>query len=341
VAEQFLSLVFKKEAKTVTQKRSLQITKRKKPRTPKVSHLRKRQENVSCENHLNETLLCANILQLKVFHACVYYKTRRLAAKNLKMSPSAVTYNIQKLEDILRVLLFDREPRGYELTTSGDKVYQMVNEIFSKLQWDTYNDATDKTNIHQIKIFTTLPLGISVFPKVLKQFKDAFPQIQLCIYTLSALPDKKFKEADVIIWPIDQISRGFEAIHLKTYQSYLFASPEYMKKFGSLSSADLTNHSIIVTRVSGNTTFDANWMAGFGNIPPENITEVNHSYMALKLCEVGVGIALYPPDLIHRSQLVKVMNEPVGTADVYLHCHKNVIHDQAMKTLVGLIKKAL
>ncbi|OJV45210.1 MAG: hypothetical protein BGO28_00195 [Alphaproteobacteria bacterium 43-37] len=331
----------KKKAKPVTQKRSLQITQRKKLRAPKVLHPKKMTENVPHENHLNETLLSANILQLKVFHACVYYRTRSLASKKLNMSPSAVTYNIHKLEGILGVLLFDREPRGYELTTSGEKIYQTVNEIFSTLQWNTYHDDADQITIEKINIVTTLPIGISVFPKVLKQFKDIFPKIQISIHTLSNLPDKKFKEADIIIWPIDQISSGFEAIHLKAYQSYLFASPEYIKKFGRLSSADLSKHPIIVTKVSGNTTFDTNWIAGFGKVLPENITEVNHSYMALKLCEAGVGIALYPPDLIHNSKLVKVMDEPVGKADVYLHCHKNVIRTQAIKALIDLIQKAI
>ena len=63
---------------------------------------------------------------LQAFEAIARRKSFALAASELNLTPSAVSHQVARLEDLLGVRLFDRSAKGVSLTAAGDVYLQRV-----------------------------------------------------------------------------------------------------------------------------------------------------------------------------------------------------------------------
>ena len=72
--------------------------------------------------------------KLKIFHAVAEAGSFTSATVNLNLSQSAISRQIQSLEDDLKVKLFERHARGLTLTENGEYVFKTAHEVISKLR---------------------------------------------------------------------------------------------------------------------------------------------------------------------------------------------------------------
>ena len=72
--------------------------------------------------------------KLKIFHAVAEAGSFTSATVTLNLSQSAISRQIQSLEDDLKVKLFERHARGLTLTEIGEYVYKKDHEVISKLK---------------------------------------------------------------------------------------------------------------------------------------------------------------------------------------------------------------
>ncbi len=72
--------------------------------------------------------------KLKIFHAVAEAGSFTNATVNLNLSQSAISRQIQSLEDDLKVKLFERHARGLTLTENGEYVFKTAHEVISKLK---------------------------------------------------------------------------------------------------------------------------------------------------------------------------------------------------------------
>ena len=79
-----------------------------------------------------------------------------LAAKNLYISPAAVSQSIKQLETALQARLFARSPRGVSLTWEGQMLYQYVRSALGLLA-----TGEDKLSQAQQLLLGTLTIGAS------------------------------------------------------------------------------------------------------------------------------------------------------------------------------------
>ena len=71
--------------------------------------------------------------KLKIFHAVAEAGSFTNATINLNLSQSAISRQIQSLEQDLKVQLFERHARGLTLTENGEYVFKTAHEVISKL----------------------------------------------------------------------------------------------------------------------------------------------------------------------------------------------------------------
>jgi len=71
--------------------------------------------------------------KLRVFHAVAEAGSFTHAGETLNLSQSAVSRQIQALEEALQVPLFHRHARGLILTEQGETLNRAVREVFAKL----------------------------------------------------------------------------------------------------------------------------------------------------------------------------------------------------------------
>ena len=71
--------------------------------------------------------------KLKIFHAVAEAGSFTSATVNLNLSQSAISRQIQALEEDLKVKLFERHARGLTLTENGEYVFNMANSKDSRI----------------------------------------------------------------------------------------------------------------------------------------------------------------------------------------------------------------
>lgn len=100
------------------------------------------------------------------------------AAEILNLTPSAVSHQIAKLEEMIGQSLFIRGARGVTLTPSGERYYHDVTTILHNLMLAT-EQASDKSPKDSLYIHSSPSFGLLWLLPRLESFKEKFPMIQV------------------------------------------------------------------------------------------------------------------------------------------------------------------
>jgi DNA-binding transcriptional LysR family regulator len=264
--------------------------------------------------------------KLKVFHAAAEAGSFTHAGEQLGLSQSAVSRQVSALEQELHVPLFHRHARGLILTEQGDLLYRTAHDVFMKLEAarTKLTDSREKPN-GELRVNTTQGIGVHWLTPRLGEFYDLYPDIRIHLITSDEELDLAMREADVAIrlrLPVqpDLIQRKLFSMHFHAY-----ASPEYLKRFGTpRSPQDLDQHRIMV--LGGNTPNylqDVHWLTKLGRSdgkePRVPGFVVNNVLGLLRACRRGLGIAMLPDYLVEEDGgLVQLFGDADGVAfDAY------------------------
>ena len=201
--------------------------------------------------------------KLKVFHAAAEAGSFTHAGEQLGLSQSAVSRQVSALEQALNVSLFHRHARGLILTEQGELLYRTAHEVFMKLELARakLTDSRERPN-GDLKVTTTVGLGTHWLTPKIGEFVDLYPDIRISLIMTDEELDLAMREADVAIrlripTQPDLIQRKLFSVHFHVY-----ASPEYLKRFGTPNKIeDLDNHRILLLGGGNIPTFlqNRNW----------------------------------------------------------------------------------
>jgi DNA-binding transcriptional LysR family regulator len=288
--------------------------------------------------------------KLKVFHAAAEAGSFTHAGEQLGLSQSAVSRQVSALEQELAVSLFHRHARGLILTEQGELLYRTAHDVFMKLEAARakLTDSREKPN-GELKVTTTPGIGIHWLTPRLGEFLDLFPDIRVTLITTDEELDLAMREADVAIrlrqpTQPDLIQRKLFSVH-----SHAYASPDYLKRFGTPRSfEELDNHRIIVL---GGTIVplyleNRKWLtevARESKDPRLPHLAINNVLGLLRAAQRGLGIALLPDYLVEEGgglvQLFSEEDSPLLEAYfVYPEELKSVARVQAFRDF--LVSKA-
>jgi DNA-binding transcriptional LysR family regulator len=255
--------------------------------------------------------------KLKVFHAAAEAGSFTHAGEQLGLSQSAVSRQVSALEQALSVSLFHRHARGLILTEQGEHLYRTAHDVFMKLEAARakLTDSRERPN-GDLKVTTTVGLGTHWLTPKLGEFIDLYPDIRISLITTDEELDLAMREADVAIrlrqpTQPDLIQRKLFSVHFHAY-----ASPEYLKRFGTpRETSDLDNHRILQLGGSNIPTFlqNRNWLLEVGRNGKGSRTPLlvlNNILGLLRACQRGLGIALLPDYLIEENHgLVQLLSQ--------------------------------
>jgi DNA-binding transcriptional LysR family regulator len=263
--------------------------------------------------------------KLKVFHAAAEAGSFTHAGEQLGLSQSAVSRQVGALEQELNVPLFHRHARGLILTEQGDLLYRTAHDVFMKLEAarTKLTDSRERPS-GELKIATTVGIGVHWLTPRLGEFLDLYPGIRITLITTDQELDLSMREADVAIrlrQPVqpDLIQRKLFSMHFHAY-----ASPEYLKRSGTPRVLeDLDNHRIMV--LGGNSPHylqNVHWLteaARDGKGPRVPWLIINNVLGLLRACQRGLGIVMLPDYLVEENGgLVQLFGEIEAVAfDVY------------------------
>jgi DNA-binding transcriptional LysR family regulator len=264
--------------------------------------------------------------KLKVFHAAAEAGSFTHAGEQLGLSQSAVSRQVSALEQELSVSLFHRHARGLILTEQGEMLYRTAHEVFMKLEAARakLSDSREKPN-GELRVTTTPGIGVHWLTPRLGEFIDLYPEIRLTLLTTDEELDLAMREADVAIrlrqpTQPDLIQRKLFSVHF-----HAFASPEYLKRFGTPHALqELDNHRIVLLGGSTVPTYLENrrWLTEVGRDGKGARTPtltINTVLGVMRACQRGIGIALLPDYLVEQNGgLVQLFGETDAPAvDAY------------------------
>ena len=87
--------------------------------------------------------------KLKIFHAVAEAGSFTNATVNLNLSQSAISRQIQSLEQDLKVQLFERHARGLTLTENGEYVFKTAHELLQNLKKLKHHWVIKKVNLQE------------------------------------------------------------------------------------------------------------------------------------------------------------------------------------------------
>jgi LysR family cyn operon transcriptional activator len=108
------------------------------------------------------------------------------AAERLFVSQSALSQQIQKLEQELDTLLLDRTGRRVRLTDAGTIVYRHAKSIFQELE-TVQTQIAELSGLERglLKIGVIQSLNAYLIPTVVRRFKQSYPKLQLQVQELT------------------------------------------------------------------------------------------------------------------------------------------------------------
>jgi DNA-binding transcriptional LysR family regulator len=273
--------------------------------------------------------------KLKVFHAAAEAGSFTHAGEQLGLSQSAVSRQVSSLEQELSVALFHRHARGLILTEQGEMLYRTAHDVFMKLEAARakLTDSREKPN-GELKVTTTVGIGVHWLTPRLGEFMDLYPEVRINLITSDEELDLAMREADVAIRLRQPTQPDLIQRKLFSVKFHAYASPEYLKRFGTPRELDdLDKHRILL--LGGNVpTFLQNrrWLIeagrdGKGPRTPHLI--ISNVLGILRACQRGLGVAMLPDYLVEEDGgLVQLFGESEAIAlDAYF------VYPEELKTV--------
>ncbi|WP_126541810.1 LysR family transcriptional regulator [Oharaeibacter diazotrophicus] len=258
--------------------------------------------------------------KLRIFHAAARAGSFTHAGDVLSMSQSAVSRQVGALEQDLGVPLFHRHARGLILTEQGELLYRAAHDVLMKLE-DVQSRLTDSRErpSGSLRVTTTVGLGSTWLTSRMHEFIDLYPEVQLQLILDDVELDLAMRQADVAIrlrqpTQPDLIQRKLFTVHF-----HLYASPHYVKRFGSPRTIEeLEGHRIVTFGAAAPAYLrDMNWLESAGRAydnPRVPVLRVNNIVAIKRAVQRGIGIALLPDYLIETdsglAQLIPEVDLP-------------------------------
>jgi DNA-binding transcriptional LysR family regulator len=223
----------------------------------------------------------------------------------LNTSQATLSRKIQILEQELGVELVRRNNRVFELTEQGDLLYKRLVEPVKQLQVKL-SDFNENKHAVRGTLKVALPAALSyelITPKI-SSFTNKYPEVKILLDYSSNPIDLMRNDYNIAVSTIMPISQTSKVRLLKTFNFKLYATPQYIERYGMLGQLDdIQQHKIIgLIGLDGNLRF---------SYPVKNLvtgveTVINHE------------ANIYINNIIHGVQLAKTGHYIVGGWDELL-----------------------
>ncbi|CAA6803494.1 MAG: Unknown protein [uncultured Thiotrichaceae bacterium] len=135
---------------------------------------------------------------LKVFEAAARHLSFSLAADELCMTKSAISYQIRKLEEQIQCRLFNRSVRQVYLTEAGQQLFKTTQQLFKKLD-STLLRLQDNNQQAAISIAASTYVAARWLSPRIARFSEQYPDIAIHLRHSVNSANFKLKDVDLAI----------------------------------------------------------------------------------------------------------------------------------------------
>jgi DNA-binding transcriptional LysR family regulator len=283
--------------------------------------------------------------KLKVFHAVAKFGALNVAAAELKMRPSSISLAISNFEKDIKCKLFQRHYRGMKLTPEGEKLYRSSKLIFDEFDFALKDLSNKNPSLNkELRISTSWGIASSNwFVEKISIFIEKYPNIKIRMLDYKSSEIDSI-DADLFICPYVYDKPDFIQREVKTFCFKLFASKEYVEKYGNPKKIeDLDNHRLISFSQELKNPFnnvDSIINIGRENQSPRDVViEVNSSICLLKLIKNGVGIGAISIESEEKTDLITILGDNEVLNPIFIVYKKKTKDLDIIKTFDSFFPK--
>lgn len=241
-----------------------------------------------------------NFYLLRAFEAAARLRSFSLAARELSLTPSAISHQVKDLEASLGCALFVRSPRKVELTPDGRRFYERLSPVLGALQ-EVCDEAARKPARHGLSVYCSPSFAMKWLGPRLHQFLESHPDISLSLSTGIDAPDLlTHTEIDIAIVYGAGIERpGVVCESLGPERIAPLASPKVAWKIVDLG-AQIKSLTLIESPLSPVKWADWCRWNGLGAAPPPRLS-MDRAALAIASAVDHLGVALESTTLAARE----------------------------------------
>ena len=285
-------------------------------------------------HELIEPMNLPSLKFLKTFQVAAKLQSFKAAAKELFVTPSAISHQIKALEEQLGVALFERGVRKLTLTDAGTHYLEHVDDMIAKLE-----SITERLRARYgrsiIRLHVPSFFANELLLPRLASFSRAREGTDICIETTFPAPNAHSPEADLSIVVGTGPWEGLTAHELFSQSFIAACSPEFLLDNPIDTYADLNGKTLLQHEERPDAW--ERWALGLGISPikPNRLIRLDNMSAVVLAAEQGVGVALVASrlsaDRFVAGGLVKLFEAELTTNESYVLLHRT--KDQAREEL--------
>jgi DNA-binding transcriptional LysR family regulator len=284
-----------------------------------------------------------SVADLPLILALSRERTLAGAAERLQVDLSTVFRRLNALETRLRVRLFDRSARGYQLTPAGELAAGAAERVETELlSLDREISGRDQQLSGVLRVTASETLSHAVLPRLFAQFHALHPRIQVVLSIDNRMLDLGRREADVALRvrrPADPSLFGRRLTGI----AWAFYGPREgganLRREGG--SFNFARHAVIGWEEPGR-IIASDWIAA--NVSPDRITYRSNSLVnQLMAIRAGIGIALLPCYLADSDDSVRRVSVvlPDLASELWIVTHQDLRNTARIRAFLSVIGDAI
>ena len=267
---------------------------------------------------------------LLTFEALARLRSVTQAAEELFVTPSAVSHRVKQLEQIIGTKLFGRA--DFSLTTEGSEYLAHVREGLTTLQkFPGAAGQSANPGKRKLRLAVTPTFSRSILIPRLRQFTEAYPEIDLTLQVSIPLLDVVAEDADLMVRFGTGRYADVEHVCLMQDEVTPLASPAYVREHGPFDSPDdLDGQALLRSPLEPWRT----WFAANQQDWPEPLegSQFNDIGLMCDAAAAGMGIALVRLKLgapwLDNGSLVRLYERNVASPHAHYLCWRTGMMDR-------------
>lgn len=249
---------------------------------------------------------------LVVFEAAGRHLNFTRAGEELALTQSAVSRQVQLLEEHLGAVLFQRQGRSLHLTRDGVRLHRAVTMGLGHVA-DVAVDIRRHRGPGELTVASSVSFASYWLVARLAKFRAAHPEVELRLVASTRTPDLVAAGVDIAIRYGDGNWEGVEAVRIFDNEIWPVCAPRYLGDRAPLREvAALLDETLLHLG-----QFDRNWVTwpawlkshGLAAVPAKRALEFDNYLVLLQAALRGEGVALcgrrLAEDFIARGDLIR------------------------------------
>ena len=223
----------------------------------------------------------------------------RRASGTLFVTPSALSHGIRSLEESLQTKLFIRNGQVLTPTQSGQQFFNEAEDILARLD-DVVSrfSSGEKSENTQLYIGTTNTGCRHLFPGIVREFRESFPNVGLKLEigdTDHLLKEMNERRLDIVIAPLQREYRDFVQIELGYDELVHIVHPSHpWARSGASDLISLRDQKLIVPSVQSHTYDLIDSFYRELRVPLDPFIELNNEEAIKQLVSLNIGTGVVP-----------------------------------------------